>query len=236
MESADTDGASEASYESVASEGGYEPASDRGRDPLPRIISASHCVQVFGRLCNVADGAYCSKDPAYAVNSRAKGKAAARPGRHDPLEGMPPRILRFEGAMEAWLEEMPLTKVPSGTARQYMTLHDASGRKSPGVDLSLLRAGNQRGTIWYFTQEFLQQLWPCFLLSDGTGVQIWERALLERNCTIQSTHVEVGQVNVPSSKEKSRSEWLKALFASMQAAKWTPDGEARSILAKRRLT
>jgi len=234
MEAADTDGGSEASYESVASEGGYEPASERGRDPLPRIVSASHCVQVFQRLSYAPDGVYCVHDP--REDEEGKSKATAQLCRHNPLQGMPPRIMRFEGAMEAWLEEMPLARVPSKLVRQYASVNDAASRKpasGKADDMSILRTGNHRATLWYFSLDFLQQLWPTFL--TGSGMQIWERALIERGCTIQSTHTEVGQVHAPP-KGKSRTDWLKALFAAMQASKWTPDGEARSLLVKRRLS
>lgn len=240
MESGDTDGGSEASYESVASEGAFEPASERGRDVLPRIVSASHCVQVFSRLCYSPDGAYCYPDPAFE-ELRAKDKSGnSRPRRHNPLDGLPARLLRFEGAIEAWLEEVPLGRVPLRMPAQYMSLNDAAERKSSssgagrGEDLSVLRAGNRRATIWFFTMEFLQQLWPCFLAPDGSGIHIWERALLERSCTIQSTHVEVGRVHVPHGKGKKRMEWLKVLFAALQTSRWTPNGEARTLLAKRR--
>eukprot|EP00930_Biecheleria_cincta_P098797 TRINITY_DN90445_c0_g1_i1.p1 TRINITY_DN90445_c0_g1~~TRINITY_DN90445_c0_g1_i1.p1 ORF type:complete len:396 (+),score=81.68 TRINITY_DN90445_c0_g1_i1:126-1313(+) len=240
MESADTDGASEASYESVASEGGYEPASERGRDPLPRIVSASHCVQVFQRLSYAADGVFCVHDSP-EDERQGRGKEKGLSSRHNPLEGLPPRIMRFEGAMEAWLEEMPLARVLTHVPRQYTSLNDAVSRKPQTAlgresDLSILRLGNRHATLWYFTLEFLQQLWPCFITPDMSGVQIWQRALLERGCNIQSTHVEVGQVHFPASKGKARMEWLKALFAAMQASKWTPEGEARSFLAKRRLS
>jgi len=60
---------------------------------------------------------------------------------------------------------------------------------------------------------------------------------LDRGCTIQSTHIEVGQVHCPLGKGgKQRLQWLKSLFAALQAPKWTPDGEARSLLIKRRLS
>mmetsp|Transcript_59189 Transcript_59189/g.105192 ORF Transcript_59189/g.105192 Transcript_59189/m.105192 type:complete len:393 (+) Transcript_59189:198-1376(+) len=233
MEAADTDGGSEASYESVASEGGYEPASERGRDPLPRIVSASHCVQVFQRLSYASDGVFCVHDPKQD-EQQGKSKATAQLRRHNPLQGLPPRIMRFEGAMEAWLEEMPLLRAPSKLVRQYASVNDAAARLLSGTEeMSILRTGNRRATLWYFTLDFLQQLWPCFL--TGSGMQIWERALLERGCTIQSTHVEVGQVHAPP-RGKSRQDWLKALFAAMQSSKWTPDGEARSLLVKRRLS
>merc|ERR1712232_952177 len=64
-------------------------------------------------------------------------------------------------------------------------------------------------------------------------------ALLERGCNIQSTHIEFGQVNVPSNAMKpgkAREKWLKALFSAMQASTWCPNGEARQLLAQLRLT
>jgi len=227
---------SDVSYESVASEGGYEPASERGRDQLPRIISSSHCVEVFRRV-RWADGAFCCRDPS-PDEEEASGKVHAlrvqRPHLFDPFSGLPPRLMRFDGAMEAWLEEMPLPRDPLRVPRPYISLNDASARP----ELSILRAGNRRATLWYFTLEFLQQLWPHFFLPpDGSGLKYWEKALLERGCTIQSTHVEIGQVHCPHGKgHKGRGQWLKSLFAAMQAVQWTPDGEARSLLIKRRLS
>jgi len=227
----DGDGASDVSYESVASEGGYEPASERGRDPLPRIISSSHCVEVFRRIRWV-DGAFCCRLQEDAEGNGVKGAVM------DPLSGLPSRIMRFDGAMEAWLEEMPLARDPGHVTRPYTALNDASNRQGPkGSELPILRAGNKRATIWYFTVEFLQQLWPLFLAPDSSGMKLWERALLDRGCTIQSTHIEVGQVHCPHGKGgKQRLQWLKSLFAALQVSKWTPDGEARSLLIKRRLS
>lgn len=226
-------GGSEASYESVASEGGYEPASDRGRDPLPRIISSSHCVEVFRRV-RWADGCFCCHAADKAHGRR--GDPLLRP--LNPLAGLPPRLLRFDGAIEAWLEEMPLPRDPHHVPRPYASLNDATTRQtSSRADLSMLRAGNRRATLWYFTMEFLQQLWPFFLDPDGNGPQLWEKALLDRGCTIQSTHVEVGQVHCPQMKNsKARTSWLKDLFATMQASQWAPDGEARALLANRRVS
>merc|ERR550532_2300051 len=124
---------------------------------------------------------------------------------------------------------------PHHIPRPHLSLNDAATRHSSGADLSILRAGNRRATIWYFTLEFLQQLWPSFLQPDGSGIKVWERALLERSYTIQQTHVEVGQVQCNAGKGgKQRVQWLKSLFAAMQASKWTPDGEARTFLIKRR--
>jgi len=240
MESGAGDGGSDVSYESVASEGGYEPASERGRDPLPRIISSSHCVEVFRRV-RWTDGAFCCRAPSPdedEVYRKAHPHSDQRLRPLDPLSELPPRLLRFDGAMEAWLEEMPLPRDPHHIPRPYVLLNDAATRHTPPrADLSILRAGNRRATLWYFTLEFLQQLWPLFLQPDGSGLKLWERALLDRGCTIQSTHIEVGQVHCPPGKGgKARAQWLKALFAAMQASKWTPDGEARSLLVKRRLT
>jgi len=225
------DGASDVSYESAASEGGYEPAGERGRDPLPRIISSSHCVEVFRRIRWV-DGAFCCRLQEDAKGNGGKGADM------DPLSGLPSRIMGFDGAMEAWLEEMPLARVPGHVPRPYAALNDASNPQGPQrTELPILRAGNKRATIWYFTLEFLQQLWPLFLAPDPSGMKLWERALLDRGCTIQSTHIEVGQVHCPHGKEgKQRLQWLKSLFAALQASKWTPDGEARSLLIKRRLS
>jgi len=238
------DAGSDASYESVASEGGFEPAADRGRDPVPRIVSASHCVEVFRRV-RWQDGMYCSRAPAPDDQTKgAKGKKKTTPlrghdesGRHDPLAELPRLLMRFDGAMEAWLEELPMPRDPRRLPRPYTTLNDAGSRSSPSqAELLPLRAGNRNATIWYFTLEFLQQLWPLFLSPDGAGMKLWEHALLSRGCTIQSTHIAVGQVHCPQQNSKTRASWLKALFQAMQGSKWTPDGEARTLLAKRRLT
>lgn len=104
--------------------------------------------------------------------------------------------------------------------------------------MSVLQEGNSRATLWYFTLEFLQQLWPVFLQPGSNGPEIWERALVERRCSIQSTHVEVGRVHCPAAKggAKARNQWLKALFSAMQASCWTPDGEARTLMLKRGLS
>jgi len=238
MEGGGPDGGSdEMSYESVASEGGYEPASERGRDPLPRIISSSHCVEVFRQIC-WTNGAYCCRDTSpddvlvkapTAMLARARGLEP-----HDPLAELPDRIMRFDGAMEAWLEEMPLPRNPNAVPRLYTSLNDAACRLG-GDDLPNLRTGNRRAVIWYFTLEFLQQLWPLFLSPDGSGIKLWERALLDRACNIQSTHTEVGRVHC-SSKGKNREAWLKALFSDMQGCKWCPDGEAQKLLVSKRLT
>jgi len=233
------DGGSDVSYESIPSEGGIESACDRGRDQLPRIISSSHCVEVFRRL-RCIDGAYCCRASSPDDHARdGSGKAASGAQHqielraHDPLAGLPSRLMRFDGAMEAWLEETPR---PRGNAQRtpylYTSLNDAGARS----ELSILRAGNRRATLWYFTLDFLQQVWPLFLHADGSGLKMWERALLERGCTIQSTHIELGRVHCPQKSGKSRSAWLQAVFSAMQASKWCPDGEAQQLLLKRRLS
>lgn len=236
MEGGGPDGGSEASYESVASEGGYEPASERGRDPLPRIISSSHCVEIFRRVRWV-DAAFCARPNSISKPTGGKGKARApqTPCAVDTLDGLPPTLMRFDGAMEAWLEEMPASKNECRLVRHYATLNDAANRAGR-KDSAILKLGNQRATLWYFTIEFLQQLWPFFLQSDDSGLRLWEKALLDRGCTIQSTHVEVGRVHCPAKTGKARAAWLKALFSAMQGSNWSPDGEARSLLIKRRLT
>lgn len=231
------DGGSEGSYESVASEGQIEAASERGRDPLPRIISASHAVQVFQRI-RWSDGAHCCRAaPPEKEKTQPKAKKGHEPRKHDPLADLPARILRFDGAMEAWLEEMPLPRDPLHLPPLYRELNDAAIQIRPGApDLSILSAGNRRATVWYFTLEFLQQLWPLFLSNDGKGQSLWEQALLERGCNIKSTHMAVGEVNCTARPGKQRTQWLKDLFAALQACKWTPDGEARSLLVQRRLS
>jgi len=233
MESADTDGASEQSYESVASEGGFEPANQRGRDRCQRIVSASHCVQVFQRLRYAPDGVHYVHDNREDGQRDRKKAARGQPARHDPLEGLPPRIMRFDGAMEAWLEEMPLGVVhPTKRVLQYTSLNDAAARRPD--DLAVLRMGNRRATLWYFTMDFLQIGWPIFLVKDG--LQFWQQSLLREGCKLTSTHQEIGQIHCPPGKGKARTEWLKALFAAMQSAEWTPDGEARQLLHQRRLS
>lgn len=224
------DNNSEASYESVPSEGGYEPASERGRDLLPRIISASHCIEVYRKL-RWADGAHFCR---IEDSSKARQRNG-QPRRPDPLEGFPDRILRFDGAIEAWLEELPAPQKANAVVDSYLSLNDAAAARS---DLSVLRAGNRRATLWYFKPEFQQQLWPSFLNPDGSGPSCWQQVLLERSANIMSTHVEVGQVHAPKAKggQKGRTPWLKAVFAAMQASKWTPDGEAKTLLAKRRIS
>lgn len=218
------DPGSDVSYESVASEGGYEPASERGRDTLARIITSSHCVEVFRRV-RWTDGAFCCRA---ALRDEEEG-GKANP--NDPLSGLPAKLMRFDGAMEAWLEEIPLPRSPLRVPCAYATLNDAGNRP----DLSVLQAGNRRATVWYFTLEFLQQLWPFFLQPDEWGLKYWESMLVNRGVTIQSTHVEVGQVHCEK-KGKARKQWLNSLFAALQASKWTPEGEARALMAKRRLS
>eukprot|EP00928_Gymnodinium_smaydae_P090259 TRINITY_DN74086_c0_g1_i1.p1 TRINITY_DN74086_c0_g1~~TRINITY_DN74086_c0_g1_i1.p1 ORF type:complete len:520 (+),score=132.45 TRINITY_DN74086_c0_g1_i1:140-1699(+) len=245
MDTPGNDGASEGSYESVASEGGFEPASERGRDQLPRIISASHCVEVFRRM-RCIDGAHCipsaleedaeleRKAAAYAASCGSDDRTALQlPRPHDQvLAGFPRRLLRFDGAIEAWLEELPPCRVdgPSRMRRHYTQLNDAAQRP----ELKILSAGNRRATLWYFTLEFLQQIWPQFLRPDNAGLMMWERALLERNCTIKSTHVDIGRVHCPHTGGKALAAWMKALFAAMQVTEWSPAGEARQFLAHRR--
>lgn len=230
------DAGSEVSYESVASEGGYEPANERGRDHMPRIISSSHCVEVFRRIL-WSDGVFCGRrppEPEEKAKGDSDGKAEVdRLQPHDPLAGLPSRILRFDGAIEAWLEELPIPRDPDRLPRPYTSLNDAAAARP---DLSVLKSGNRRATLWYFTLEFLQQLWPFFLRPDSGGMKFWESALLERGCTIEYTHVEVGQVNCPQKAGKPRTQWLKDLFRALQASKWCPDGEARALVLKRRLT
>jgi len=237
------DGASEISYESVASEGGLEYG-ERGRDQRRQIISSSHCVQVFQSLCDF-DGAFCERGelapPGVAegsskANGRRKQGAGPQDLSHDPLLGLPPRILRFDGAMEAWTEEIPMPIQPwTEESLPYGSLNDAGQRP----DLAVLRAGNQRAIIWYFTQGFCADLFPCFLCPDEIGLKRWVRALLESNFTIESTHVEVGRVHLPPEAlkgDKGRAQWLKSLLTAMQASKWSPAGEARGLQVKRRLS
>jgi len=225
------DGGSEASYESVASEGAYEPAAERGRDPLPRIISSSNCVEVFRRL-RWDSGINCRPVSPDKREQEAKANRTIPP--HNPLHTLPQRIMRFDGAMEAWLEEMPLPVDLHSSPMHYGSLSDAAERRP---ELSVLQAGNQAATIWYFTMEFLQQLWPMFISSDDAGLKYWERALLERGCHITSTHIEVGRVDCPVEKTgKARTQWLKALFSALQTKQWSPNCEARLFLHKRRLT
>lgn len=63
------DGGSEGSYESVASDGGFEPAAERGRDPMPRMISSSHCIEVFQRM-RCVDGVYVRQSSGEVPASR----------------------------------------------------------------------------------------------------------------------------------------------------------------------
>jgi hypothetical protein len=140
--------------------------------------------------------------------------------------------MRFDGAIEAWLEELSSGRDPHGLWSPLTSLNDAAVRQ----DLSVLRAGNQRATIWYFTLEFLNQLWPHFLQPESSGLRFWQRCLLEHGVSIQSFHVEVGHVHCPQQKGKARAAWLKSLFSAMQASKWTPSGEARAWLVKRRIS
>jgi hypothetical protein len=77
-----------------------------------------------------------------------------------------------------------------------------------------------------------------FIYPEDRGIQLWKHALLERSCNIKSTHVEVGRVDCPSDKRGKGKvfAFLKSLFSSMQASKWSPNGESRTFLMKQRLT
>lgn len=109
-------------------------------------------------------------------------------------------------------------------------------------DLSILKEGNRQVTIWYFTIEFLQQLWPLLIQDPDNGRKYWETALLERSCNIASTHIELGKVDCPKDilstglENGKRYTWLKALFAALQTSKWSRNGEAKHLLGKRRAT
>lgn len=236
---------SECSYESVASEGGYQPASERGRDPVPRIVSSSYCVEIFRRM-RWTDQTYCGRQPSSDNKENNVAKpAGGKKGKNkkgegeseksDPFIELPTRLMRFDGAMEAWLEELPLPREPRRRFIPYNEVSDAADR-FPN-DLSVLRSGNRKAVLWYFSPEFLQQLWPLFFLPNTVGLKLWVQMLIDQRCTVQSTHVALGEINAPRNlKAQAKSQWLKSVFQAMQTAKWTPDGEARQLLLKRRLT
>merc|ERR1719272_1092843 len=123
-----------------------------------------------------------SQDEQMAL-ARARGTTLP----HDPLEGLPQRIMRVDGAMEAWLEELPLPQDMRCEPIQYQSLNDAAARP----ELSLLRAGNRQATIWYFRVEFLQQLWPQFMRGgsdEAAGLKLWQDTVLP-HANIESTHM-----------------------------------------------
>lgn len=226
------DAGSEASYESVASEGGFAPASERGRESLPRIISASQCVEVYRQLH--WDGGWgCRAHSLAPVEGFPKNII-------DPAEGLPRKLMRLDGIFEAWLEELPMPLNPYVMPIQYESLNQAAELGSSQGALDLLKLGNKRATIWYFNKEFLEQICPLLVAGADEAAQaisMWKHALLERNCNIMSTHTVLGQVHCPvnTSNKSKVYQWLKSLFASMQASKWCPNGECRTFLLNHRL-
>eukprot|EP00929_Paragymnodinium_shiwhaense_P056326 TRINITY_DN28191_c0_g1_i1.p1 TRINITY_DN28191_c0_g1~~TRINITY_DN28191_c0_g1_i1.p1 ORF type:complete len:498 (-),score=138.05 TRINITY_DN28191_c0_g1_i1:199-1692(-) len=273
MESPGPESGSEVSYESVASEGGYENACERGRDPLPRIIASSHCIEVYRRLCYV-DGAFFQRNTDIDFDYDEGGARAAAAARayiylnsgqleqdckalakvssmlipHDPLATLPSKLLRFDGAVEAWLGEgvhpsllpQPIMDPsdrmqPSPPERLYSCVNDAAD----WLGLDVLSAGNRKAILWYFNLEFLQQLWPFFLHDNryqNLGLTYWKQTLLERRQTIEGTHQRLGSINMPPKGGKNRQQWLKAVFTALQARSWSPNGEASSLFQQRRLS
>ena len=104
---------SDISYESVASDGGWIAASERGRDPVPRIISSSHCVDAYLRLGN-KDGPWCSRGEAIA-GWLSQGAHHQYETLTDPLMSQPLKMLRFDGAMEACPSSSLTIPLPIGS-------------------------------------------------------------------------------------------------------------------------
>jgi len=237
---ADGDGASEGSYESVASDGGYEAATDRGREQYPRIISSSNCVEVFQRV-------NWSEHFNYRTISRDEkekiAKARGIPIPFSPLDDLPKHLYRFDGAMEAWLEELPLSK-NAVQVDPYTSLSEVAARRP---ELSVLQEGNKLATIWYFNIDFFAKFFPkLFYYSDvhqrqhnpdfSFWVVQWAMLLRDSCMTIEQTHTEVGKVHYPpNQKRREREKWLKSLFSALQTSKWTPNGEARKITQAQKL-
>eukprot|EP00746_Dinoflagellata_sp_MGD_P021056 gnl/MRDRNA2_/MRDRNA2_149107_c0_seq1.p1 gnl/MRDRNA2_/MRDRNA2_149107_c0~~gnl/MRDRNA2_/MRDRNA2_149107_c0_seq1.p1 ORF type:complete len:424 (-),score=84.99 gnl/MRDRNA2_/MRDRNA2_149107_c0_seq1:28-1179(-) len=233
------DGGSDCSYESVASEGGYQPASERGRAGESRIVTSSFCVEVFRHL-NWADPTHCgnprssnSKD-----NNAGQGKKQQKGKKGaglvvDPFAELPSQMLRFDGAMEAWLEELPTPQ--ESEQKMFLPYTELSDAAELYPNLSLLKEGNRRAVVWYFNQNFLLQLWPFFFMPNSADV--WVKMLIENSCSIDATHNPLGEINCPKGlKGKDLDSWLKQVFAALQTSKWTPNGEARKLLSSRGLS
>jgi len=229
----DDGGGSDCSYESVASEGGYQPAAERGRGVEARIVTSSFCVEVFRHL-NWADQYHCgnpkspnSKDNNMGQGKKQNGKKGAGPV-IDPFAELPTQMLRFDGAMEAWLEELPAPQ----ERRRVIPYAELSDAAEMYPKLNLLKEGNRRAVVWYFNQNFLLQLWPFFFVPNSHDV--WVKMLIENGCGIDATHVPLGEINCPKGlKGKALDSWLKEVFATLQTSKWTSNGEAQKLLASR---
>lgn len=232
------DAGSDCSYESVASEGGYQPAAERGRDASSRIVTSSYCVEVFRHL-SWANQSFCgqekssnSKENNSGQGKKQKEKKGGGPSATDPFAELPGQMLRFDGAMEAWLEELPVPREMRRRFIPYTELGDAAEMYS---SLSILKEGNRRAVVWYFNQNFLLQLWPFFFLPNSADV--WVKMLIDNQCTITATHIPLGEIHCPKDlKRKALDSWLNEVFAALQTSKWTPDGEARKLLSSKSLT
>jgi len=228
-------------YVSVASEGGYQNAYERGRDPNRKIISTSHCVEVF-RQMRWTDPTHCGRQPPFDNKENTGGQGKLRKGKKgvihasapDSFCDVPSRMMRFDGAMEAWLQEIQIPLGPQRGVLPYVELNDAAERYT---SLSVLKQGNSRAVIWYFLPEFLEQFWPYFMPPNSIGIEFWVEVLIEQGATVQSTHVPIGVINSPKSlHHQARNRWLKEIFAAMQTRRWTPNGEAMELLLKCGLT
>mmetsp|Transcript_36705 Transcript_36705/g.84464 ORF Transcript_36705/g.84464 Transcript_36705/m.84464 type:complete len:540 (+) Transcript_36705:61-1680(+) len=222
---------SDASYESSPSVGDFEEASQRGRDPRPRIISSSHCIQVHHRMLSV--------DAVRLKPAKAKEQQKNQPP--DLVAGYPDRVMRFDGAIEAWLETLPSPEGEvKGRPRLYKSLNDASTLQGLSrKNQSVLLEGNGAATIWYFTSEFLERLWPEFMnLNTFEGsVHTWRQLLLDMKRGIDATHAKLGQVHCPLERTgEDRIRWLDVLFGALQMRKWCPLGESRELLSKKHLS
>lgn len=230
-------------YESVASEGGYQPASERGRDPNQKIVSSSYCVELFRRM-RWSNTTHCGRQSSSGNKENRQNNAAIGTDENgkkepfhasalDPFCDLPSRMMRFDGAMEAWLEEIQMPREQQGIV-PYAELSDA-GKRYP--TLSVLQKGNARAVIWYFSPVFLHQFLPHFFSPTNIMLELWVQTMVEERLTVQSTHVPLGVINVPQFvKNRTRNNWLKEVFAAMQTSKWTRNGEALQLLLARGLS
>jgi len=229
---------SEASYESTPSVGDFQDSTHRGRDPRPRIITASHCMQVYTKFVR-ADAVRVKRVEESDSDALLKQGGFSKPP--DMLQGMPSKLMRFDGAVETWLEQLCL---PPGIARgtteimQYERVNDAARLGGMPEKLkSVLQDGNGLASIWYFNIDFLERIWPLFLQGETPGPMTWRRTLLDIGRNIETTHVRLGRVHCPVEKRgRARTQWLENLFAALQFPVWSPRGECSKMVHDRGLS
>lgn len=195
------------------------------------------------RACRELCKSSVSYVPLPEVEERAQVEALAKVMKpHDPLEDLPKRIMRFDGLMEEWLEEVgPYPPRMSWTPWPQPLLEPFNSRtlEPPGQPittlaqaahrhgLDVLKPGNQKATIWYATlHDYLHQIMAPALQRAMVFGDKFQEFCMTHELQIQQLYVELGRIHAPSKSGKERQKWLEAVAAAMQANSWSPRREA----------